>query len=206
MNAELLAFAGVMALGQFSPGPDMILVTRTSLRSGVKAGMATACGIASALTIHMTLVVAGMAVILESSRVLKLLFGWAAAAYLLWLAFKILRETFRSGGQDGKVDQPEMIVAGRPFRQGFLCNLLNPKVVIILAALGAPFLTGSHPSWWPMALWCIVVFQGLTLWVLWANLLQWRPLKKLYEKSSRWIDAAFGLVLVVLAIRLAVGI
>ena len=28
---ELALFAGVMALGQFSPGPDMILLTRTAL-------------------------------------------------------------------------------------------------------------------------------------------------------------------------------
>ncbi len=36
---DLLAFARVMALGQFSPGPDMILLTRTALKSGAWAGV-----------------------------------------------------------------------------------------------------------------------------------------------------------------------
>jgi threonine/homoserine/homoserine lactone efflux protein len=34
--AELLMFAGVMVLGQFSPGPDMLLLTRTELRKGAR--------------------------------------------------------------------------------------------------------------------------------------------------------------------------
>ncbi len=46
--AELLAFAGVMALGQFSPGPDMVLLTRTSLKCGAKVGSDGAFGIALA--------------------------------------------------------------------------------------------------------------------------------------------------------------
>ncbi len=51
---ELLAFAGVMALGQFSPGPDMILLTRTALRSGARAGVEMALGIACGLAVHAT--------------------------------------------------------------------------------------------------------------------------------------------------------
>ena len=41
---DLLAFAGVMALGQFSPGPAMILLTRASiLKAGCRSSRAMCC-------------------------------------------------------------------------------------------------------------------------------------------------------------------
>ena len=58
---ELAAFAGLMALGQFSPGPDMILLTRTALAEGAKAGAIMALGIASGLLVHASIAVAGLA-------------------------------------------------------------------------------------------------------------------------------------------------
>ena len=56
-----------------------------------------------------------------------------------------------------------------------------------------------------MAIWGIVVGLGLSLWSLWVLLLQWQPLRVRYERCAVWIDGLFGLVLVLLAIRLMIG-
>ena len=61
---EWLAFAGVMALGQFSPGPDILLLTRTALVHGRKAGCWTAVGIACGLACHAAVAVLGVAALL----------------------------------------------------------------------------------------------------------------------------------------------
>lgn len=205
MTGELLAFAGIMALGQFSPGPDMILVTRMSLRSGSGAGVQVALGIATGLLIHATLAVAGLALVLDKVPVVRVILYWVAALYLIWLAYQIVRETFvswYSGGQPGEAAE---MSTRSPYLQGLLCNVFNPKVVIILAALATPFLKGEHPAWWPVALWCIIVGQGFFLWSLWAGLLQWKPLRDGYNRASKWIDAAFALALVLLAVKLVAG-
>ena len=75
----------------------------------------------------------------------------------------------------------------------------------LLLATCAPFLSGSHPPWWPFAIVALVIVQGGTLWALWARLLQWRPLRTRYENSARWIDGAFGIALAVLALTLLVS-
>jgi threonine/homoserine/homoserine lactone efflux protein len=81
--------------------------------------------------------------------------------------------------------------------------LLNPKVALFLAAAAAPFL-GSHPSpAWAGAVWAVIVGQGFALWVAWACVLQLPPVKRLHSRAAAWIDAAFGLALLVLALRLA---
>ncbi|NQW99212.1 LysE family transporter [bacterium] len=205
MNGELLAFAGVMALGQFSPGPDMILLTRTALKSGPRAGIETALGIACGLTVHTTLAVGGLALAFERLPVLKETLRWAAAGYLSWLAYRMLREAFVVWYSGGIAETREPTSLRHPFLRGLFCNLLNPKAALFLAAVSAPFLRGVRPEWWPFAIAGIVVGQAAILWSLWACLLQWSPLRSRYEPSAKWVDAAFGLALGALAVRLALG-
>jgi threonine/homoserine/homoserine lactone efflux protein len=204
-NSELLAFAGVMALGQFSPGPDMILLTRTALRSGVRAGVEMALGIACGLMVHATLAVGGLALVLDRLSVLREMLRWLAAGYLLWLAYAVLTEVLGAWYSGVKVAAEDSAPARRPFLRGLFCNLLNPKVAIFLAAVSAPFLRGDRPEWWPFAIMGIVVVQGVALWSLWACLLQWKPLRARYVRAAVWIDLAFGLALLTLAVRLIAG-
>ena len=198
---ELAAFAGVMALGQFSPGPDMILLTRTSLAEGARTGALMACGIATGLAVHTAFAVAGLALAFERTPWLRQAVAWGAAAYLGWLAWQLVRASLRPQTAAGPDRSPSPL-RSNPYLRGLICNLLNPKAVLFLAAVCAPFLQGVHSPWWPAALWAVVVFQGGILWALWARLLQWPPLRTRYERSARWIDAAFGVALAGLAVRL----
>jgi threonine efflux protein len=177
----------------------MLLLTRTALRHGSGVGVRMALGIATGLTLHATVAIAGMAVVFERFAVLRRALQWVAAIYLLWLAWGLLREAFSAGS---KSTIREMSTRHSPFVRGLLCNLFNPKVALFLAAVCAPFLAGPHPEWWPFALWCVVVGMGAGLWSLWVMALQWRPLRNAYEHAARGIDTAFGLALAVLAVIL----
>lgn len=202
---ELLVFAGVIALGQFSPGPDMILLTRTALRSGARTGVEMALGIACGLMVHATLAVGGLALAFERMPMLRELLRWLAAAYLLWLAYRMLAEIFVVWYSGALRESAVNGSTRNPFLRGLFCNLLNPKAALFLAAVCAPFLRGGRPEWWPFAVWGIVVGQAAVLWSLWACLLQWHPLRSRYERAALWIDGAFGVVLAALAIRLIIG-
>jgi threonine/homoserine/homoserine lactone efflux protein len=198
-------FAGLIVLGQFSPGPDMVLLTRTALREGPKAGVKMATGIACGLAIHSTIAVGGVAVAFLRFPVLRSLLQWVAAFYLLWLAYGLLKSAWIAG-KSGAIPVPTASTSSRSaFVRGLLCNLFNPKVPLFLAAVCAPFLAGKHPGWWPLAIWGIVVGLGISLWSLWVVLLQWRPLRTRYERAAGWIDGFFGVALLALAARLIIG-
>lgn len=202
---ELLAFAGVMALGQFSPGPDMLLLTRTALRSGARAGVEMAAGIACGLVVHSAVALGGLALAFRRTPILAEILRWGAASYLLWISWGILREWFVVWYSSG-MDQTDVVSSRkRPFLRGITCNLLNPKAAIFLAAVCAPFLSEDHPRGWPLALGGIVVIQGFLLWSLWAVLLQWKPLAGRYRRMERGIDLLFAVVLVALAVGLIAG-
>jgi threonine/homoserine/homoserine lactone efflux protein len=159
-----------------------------------------ALGIAAGLSIHMTLAVGGLAIVFEQSPMLRHGVAWLAAAYLGWLSFCLLRAALKPAAPASTGEEIVLPRQRNSFLRGFICNLLNPKVVIFLASISAPFLKGQHPSWWPFVLWAVVVFQGGLLWALWARLLQWGPLRSRYERAARWIDGAFGVALAALAV------
>lgn len=194
MTGELLAFAIVMVIGQFSPGPDMLLLTRTSLAEGLRAGWLMVLGIITGLTVHATLAIGGIAVILSRGGWLAVSLQWIAAAYLIWLAYGLLQKP---------VEGEAVVVPKRsPYLRGLFCNLLNPKALVFFASVVAPFLDGPRPEWWTIALWLIVVGQGLFFWCLWVWLLQIPKVRLAYQKSGRLLDVIFAILLMALAVHL----
>ena len=201
--AELAVFAGVIALGQFSPGPDMLLLTRTSLANGGRAGSWIAAGIASGLVLHAAVAMSGATILLAGTSPLARCLRAAAAVYLGWIAVQLLRAAWRPlPAEESATATATHAAASFFWRRGFFCNVLNPKVALFFAAIAAPFLTIGHPTWWPLALGGVIVMEGFTLWIAWAWALQWPPLKRGYRSTARWIDAIFGLALLALALRL----
>lgn len=200
--AALAVFAGIMAVGQFSPGPDMVLLTRTSLAHGGRAGTWTAIGIACGLTLHAAVAMGGVSVLLMGDAPVARVLRYAAGGYLGWLAWQLLRAACRAGAPDREAAATATGGSDRAcWRRGLCCNLLNPKAALFFAAIAAPFLTDSRPRWWPWALGGVIVAQGFSLWIAWAWALQWPPLKRLYRRAARWLDAAFGLALLALAVK-----
>lgn len=202
---EWLVFAGVMAVGQFSPGPDMLLLTRTAVARGRAAGCWTAFGICSGLGAHAVIAVAGMASLMARGGWLERALLGAAAACLVWLAIQLLRGGNNPDpGLPSDPEKPSVGGAGGDWRRGLLCNLLNPKVAVFLAGVTAPFLSGRSGWQWPLILWATIVLEGLLLWCLWVCLLQVPPVKRAYMRAARWFDLAFGLALLAVAAALVI--
>jgi len=194
---EWWTFVLIMALGQFSPGPDMVLLTRSSLLHGRAAGWAVAGGVATGLMIHSALAVAGLATVFHSSIHLRAVLSFLAAGYLLWLGWQMLASA-RKGtdfSMTGEKVAGSQLTLIQCWRRGFLCNILNPKVAIFLASVVTPFLSGAHEQSWPWLLWVTVWLEGFLLWGIWATVLQLRGVRGLYMKMASWIDVCFGIAL-----------
>lgn len=193
---ELLAFAGVLALGQFSPGPDLILLTQTALRHGRTAGWWATAGITTGLTLHATLALTGLHWLAARGGLPWQILQTAAALYLLWLAVGLWR-----AGAPGDASASAGEGQGFYFK-GLCCNLLNPKVLLFFGAIVTPFLLPPRPAWWPFALGALIVVEGLLLWGLWVALLQHGRIRAGYARAATWINKLFALLMAALAGRL----
>ena len=196
---ELLGFATIMALGQFSPGPDMLLLTKISLQYGARAGCLVACGVATGLSVHSAIALTGGAWLFSHQSPLLWWAKCAASIYLIYLAVTILFSLTKNN-PSAEVDLRG--VRSHFYLRGFICNLLNPKAALFLTSMCAPFLGPTKPPSQAPILGLIIVVQGAVLWMLWARLLQWRPLRDFYHRAENKISIVFATMLILLACQI----
>ena len=208
---EWLTFFVVMAVGQFSPGPDMVLLTRVALADGKRAGWATALGIATGLMIHAGIAVSGLAFILAKNEEFYRWIKYLGCAYLLWLAYQLMKSALQQMKfklEKKSTSESSISMLGY-WKMGFLCNILNPKVAVFLAGVTLPFLgmgmnTGIQIGEvaWAGILWATIFLEGWLLWSLWVWMLQHPRIKHFYQRSAHVIDGVFGVILIALAVML----
>ncbi len=137
MNYEILiSFIGASMLLTIMPGPDILYVLTQSISNGKKYGIATSLGLVSGIIIHTSLIAFGVSAILKSSGNLFFIIKLFGALYLLYLAYK----TFKSDEElllNTKTDRKGYL---KLFKQGFIMNVLNPKVSIFFLAFFPGFL------------------------------------------------------------------
>ncbi|PSL58141.1 threonine/homoserine/homoserine lactone efflux protein [Saccharothrix carnea] len=156
---QLPAFLIACAVVVLTPGVDAFLLLRTSMRSGTRAGLLALAGIHTAAFVQVALVISGLGVVIARYPAVLTGLRWIGAAYLLYLAVTITRGLLRRSG--GEV----VAVAPRPFRQGFLTNITNPKMLLFSLAFLPQFIGTGDPAFQLGML--AAVFLGLAaLWEL----------------------------------------
>ncbi|AMC10170.1 lysine transporter LysE [Lutibacter profundi] len=118
------------------PGPDIIYVLVQSITNGKKYGIVTALGLVSGILIHTSLVAFGVSAILKQSENLYFTIKLFGAFYLIYLAF----QTYKSADEiflDSEVKKKNL---RNLYKQGFIMNVLNPKVSIFFLAFFPGFL------------------------------------------------------------------
>src|SRR4051812_23878298 len=106
----------------------MTFIIASAARGGRRDGIVAALGVGAGALIHICAAVLGLSAILASSQTAFDLIKYAGAAYLLWIAFSLIRAGKASG------DAPPPIVPARLFRSAMLVNILNPKVALFFLA------------------------------------------------------------------------
>jgi threonine/homoserine/homoserine lactone efflux protein len=134
-------FAGFVVAGlalNIVPGADMTFVIASAARAGRRAGIVAALGIGAGTLVHILAATLGLSAVLASSQAAFDLIKWAGAAYLLWIAFSLVR------GKAAQAARP----SGRTFRSAALVNILNPKVALFFLAFLPQFVDPAAAMPW----------------------------------------------------------
>ena len=150
-GAAILGMA-LVALGMvLIPGPNMIYLVSRSVSQGPRAGLVSLGGTFVGFLVYMTMANFGLAAVFIYVPVLYVGVKLAGAAYLLYLAWKMLKP----GG--ASLFEPKELPRDsrwKLFRMGLITNLLNPKAAIMYLALIPQFVDQSAGN---------VVAQGFIL-------------------------------------------
>jgi threonine/homoserine/homoserine lactone efflux protein len=194
---QVPAFLIACAVVIVTPGVDAFLLLRTSLRSGTRAGLLALGGIHAAAAVQVALVISGLGVVLAQYPMVLTALRWIGAAYLLHLAVSIARGLLKRS-----TAEPEEVMSSRPFRQGFLTNITNPKMLLFSLAFLPQFIGSGEPA--PQLAMLAATFLGLAaIWELMIVLAASRMAGKLKRPGvTTALDAVCAAVFLTMSVGL----
>lgn len=153
------------------PGPAVILVLKSAMLRGRGSAVVTGLGVLTADLIWATASVIGLTALLVSSQVALDVVRVAGAAYLFYLGVRLMRTREFSLSDDAEAGQPNKISPLRAFGEGFLCDMSNPKTVLVYASVIPQFLNTSSSGSNAFVLGVVFAALGFAASVLYALIL-----------------------------------
>lgn len=210
MSPELLlAYALAALVLVVTPGLDTMLVLRSVVVGGHRAGLAAGAGVALGCLVWGAASIAGITALLRASEIGYHTLRLAGAAYLVWLGGSALWKSWRNRHERSETAEelPELpaVSAWQSLRSGLLSNLLNPKVGVFYLSLLPQFLPATGPTTgWATLL--VLIHAGLGfLWLCTLVGLAGTARRWLTKRRVRtWLDRLTATVLLGLGVRLAV--
>ena len=141
----LLTFLGAGIVLNLTPGADVAFTMASGLKGGKRSGIAAAIGITTGSLVHTVLAAFGLAAVLISYPIAFDAIRYLGAAYLLYLAWQAWTQTGSQSKSEGASSMRQAIA------QGFLTNILNPKVALFILAFLPQFTNPQNgPVWLQM--------------------------------------------------------
>jgi threonine/homoserine/homoserine lactone efflux protein len=198
---SFLGFATVLVL---IPGPDFAVVTKNTLAAGRRRGWWSAAGVSCSNAVQGGAAAAGLGALVLRVEPLFQAIRWAGIGYLVLLGVQSIRSAVRGeyATDPASALRPGQALTG--WRQGFLSNITNPKVLVFYLAVLPQFLGRDAPIG-TLVLFAMshAVLSLLYLTVLVTGLHRVRAVLS-RRRTRRTLDALTGTALLGFGARLAV--
>ena len=206
---DLALFIVAGLLLNITPGPDMIYIASRTASQGLRAGVAAILGINAGCLVHTLAAAIGLSALLQTSAEAFTVIKLIGAAYLLYVGISMLleRRPAPTQGTEAAVSLP-MADSRRIFWQGFLTNVLNPKVALFFLAFLPQFISADSTQK-PLAflfLGCLFIFNATFVVVAFAWMVS--KARSRVSGSSRlavWLNRGCGALFVGIGINLALS-
>lgn len=201
---DLAVITGLNLLGAAAPGPDMVLITRTAVRSRRHA-WASLLGIQTGVLLWCTLTVLGAATLLsvfpQALNAVQIFGG----AILIYMGAR----NVQSGLEERHHPPHDLAEAERrlgspkaSFTHGLATNLANPKIAVALAATIAPLLP-ANPSAATAAIVILALWlSSLALFGAIVQLVSTERVRRKFLRAGPYIDVFAGAFFIIVGAAL----
>ena len=131
-----------------TPGPDTAYIVGRSVAQGRGAGIVSALGISAGCIVHTLACAFGLTALLAASATAFTVIKFAGAIYLIYLGVRLI---FAQTGPPKPARTTRANAKAAPkslrqlFAQGFVTNVLNPKVVLFFVSFFPQFVAADSP-------------------------------------------------------------
>jgi threonine/homoserine/homoserine lactone efflux protein len=124
------------------PGPNVLYIVTRGVSGGRVVGLASACGVAAGVVVHVLAAALGLSALVASSALALGTLKYLGAVYLAYIGIRTLLH--RSDAVVIRLTEERRL--GRAFVQGMLTNVLNPKVTLFFLAFLPQFIDPARGS------------------------------------------------------------
>ncbi len=190
-----------------TPGPDMALIAARSSQHGTRAGVAAALGVGVGAFVHIAAAAIGVSAVLMASAWAFTAIKWLGAAYLVYIGVRMIFGSMEARPPADLPVQTTTADLGSMFAQGFLCNVLNPKVAVFFLAFLPQFIDADAPS-------KVLAFVTLGLMLdaagtAWNLGVAWAAGRvgalSAFGRFRSWLERAIGALFIAIGVRLALA-
>jgi threonine/homoserine/homoserine lactone efflux protein len=174
--SHLASFTALTAVLVAIPGPAVVLIMKNAIVHGRRTAMLIAIGVFAGDLVWVAASVVGLTALLVASRPAFEALRYVGAAYLVYLGLRLLLQ-----GRPAAVPERAPEAAARPdrdgrtwrraFAQGALCELSNPKTLLVFTSVIPQFVPSDASAGDLLLFGCLFATLGLASLVAYAGVL-----------------------------------
>lgn len=201
----LLTICSLHFIAQLSPGPDVLLVAKSSASTTRQNTLKIVLGISVGIIVWVVLTLLGFTVLIEQWPWIQQVLMFIGGFFLAKMGYAMLKggilhlkqETLLQGVMS---EQPKNY-----FIMGLLTNLSNPKTLIYFSSVFSLALSSSANSHLKSQLAVIIPIQTFLVFSLFMLIMSMPKVKSIYQKSGSYIDIVSGALFLIFALWLWLG-
>ncbi|NNH25126.1 LysE family transporter [Acinetobacter terrestris] len=201
----LLTTCALHFVAQLSPGPDVLLIAKSSASTSRANTLKIILGISVGIVVWVVLTLLGFTVLMQQfpwiQQVLMLLGG----VFLARMGWAMLNGGLKTLKQEANLGDGQQLAAPdskNHFLLGLLTNLSNPKTLIYFSSVFSLALSSSASAHLKTQLAVIIPIQTFLVFALFMLIMSMPKIKAAYQRSGSYIDIISGGLFLIFAIWL----
>jgi len=202
----LLTICALHFVAQLSPGPDVLLVAKSSASTTRANTLKIILGISAGVVVWVALTLLGFTVLLEQWPWIQQVLMLIGGLFLAKMGYAMSRGGIATLKQNTNLDG---VIEQQPknyFLLGLYTNLANPKIVIYFSSVFSLALSSTAGANLKPQLAAIIPIQTFLVFSLLMMIMSIPKMKRIYQKSGSYIDIVSGSFFLLFAIFLWVDV
>ena len=201
----LLTICILHFVAQFTPGPDVLLIAKSSASTTRTNTLKIILGISVGILIWVVLTLLGFTVLITQFPWIQQVLMLIGGLFLAKMGWAMLKAGLATLNQNFEIDTSQANQdekAQNYFLLGLFTNLSNPKTLIYFSSVFSLALSSSASSDLKTQLAVIIPIQTFLVFALFMLIMSMPKIKAAYQRSGSYIDVLSGALFLIFAIIL----
>ncbi|MGA9698035.1 MULTISPECIES: LysE family transporter [Acinetobacter] len=200
----LLTICALHFVAQLSPGPDVLLIAKSSASTSRANTLKIIFGISVGIVVWVVLTLLGFTVLIEQFPWIQQVLMLIGGLFLARMGWAMLNGGLKNLKQETRLDDDQQAVpdSKNHFLLGLFTNLSNPKTLIYFSSVFSLALSSSASTHLKTQLAVIIPLQTFLVFALFMLIMSMPKIKNVYQRSGSYIDIISGGLFLIFAIWL----